>query len=223
MLQYKSVQGQSIWDVCLNTYGTFDFMRKFLDENGIDNIDVPVYNAQVFTWDETLVVDQRINQLSQNSNIIYATKVLPNEVMKTTVQGQSSEIILGGNNIGGSPTDGAGGGGEGVITPATLSIFIGLVDDLQPSEAVVKALTNRAAIKETQSIVFNCDTRRFCLAYPTYFGAITSIIDTNGFEIKSGFSSFNSNYTIEGQIQNYTILTLSRKASVSNFTVTFLF
>ena len=37
MLKFNSIAGQSIWDVCLNTYGTLDNMVKLLQDNDIDN------------------------------------------------------------------------------------------------------------------------------------------------------------------------------------------
>ena len=78
MLQYNAIQGQSILDIILNTYGTLDLMSKFIQDNGVDNINVVPYSGQSFVWDETLTADQRVNQTSQNSKIIYATSTLVN-------------------------------------------------------------------------------------------------------------------------------------------------
>jgi hypothetical protein len=53
-------------------------MSKFIQDNAIDNINVIPYSGQSFVWDETLTADQRVNQTSQNSKIIYATSTLVN-------------------------------------------------------------------------------------------------------------------------------------------------
>lgn len=223
MLSYKTVQGQSIWDVCLNTYGSFDFLSKLLYDNNIESIDVDPFSGQVFIWDETLTVDQVVNQLSRNSNVIYATKVLPNEIMNTVVSGDTNSIVQGGANIGGGSTSGSGGSSEGTTTPTDLFVYIGAVDDLTPSESTVKSLATVPATKNPHAFKFTVDTKRFCFAYPTFFGPIGSIKDTNGFEIKSGFTTSILPFTIDGQVQSYTILTLSRKTTQTSFTVTFSF
>ena len=222
MLNYKSVQGQSIYDVCLNTYGSFDFLLKLMQDNNIESIDVEPYSGQVFTWDETLTVDQVANQISSNSGIIYATKITPNQTMPTIISGDSNNVVVGGANIGGGSTSGSGGESTGPVTPATLSIYIGAVDDLPPSEAAVKSLLAVAATKDIQSFKFTINSKRPCIAFPTYLGGYSSIKDTNGFEIKSGFNSYVTNFTIDGQAQSYTILVLSRLTTQSNFTITFI-
>jgi hypothetical protein len=88
MLQYKALSAQSLWDICLNTYGTFDLMLKLLTDNNIANINASSYSGQQFTWDETLTANQVVNQISQNANIIYATKVLLNGSVRSVVQSQ---------------------------------------------------------------------------------------------------------------------------------------
>jgi hypothetical protein len=217
MLKYNAVQGQSIYDVCLNTYGSFDYLTKLLQDNNIESIDKPLFSGQILAWDETLTIDQVVNKISQNSNIIYATKILPNESMDTIVKGGSSEISVGGGN----PAGVIGTGGS--VPVATLPLYIGYVDDATPSEAAVKSMASRPATKEAQTFTYSVDTKRFCLSYPTYLGQVNSIKDTNGFEIKSGFATAVSNFTIDGQVQSYTTLTLIRKTTQNNFTITFIF
>lgn len=72
---YKAIQGQSIFDVCLNTYGTLDNLFKLLQDSsgtaqGVD--DVPA-SGQQYTYDDALVADQQINQAYTLSGINYAT------------------------------------------------------------------------------------------------------------------------------------------------------
>ena len=84
MLQTKSVYGQSIFDICLQTYGSFDYLRKLLDDNGIENIDQVPASGQVFNWDET--ISTNANQISSNSNVILATGVLKNSSVLSVVE-----------------------------------------------------------------------------------------------------------------------------------------
>ena len=84
MLQTKSVYGQSIFDICLQTYGSFDYLRKLLDDNGIENIDQIPASGQVFNWDET--ISTNANQISSNSNVILATGVLKNSSILSIVE-----------------------------------------------------------------------------------------------------------------------------------------
>ncbi|HXS58990.1 MAG TPA: hypothetical protein VN726_22860 [Hanamia sp.] len=90
MLSYQAIEGQSLWDVCLNTYGSLDYIIKLIQDNGVDNVNVYPVSGQIFIWDETLTIDQAVNQISQNAKIIYATKVLLNGSVLSIVLGSSS-------------------------------------------------------------------------------------------------------------------------------------
>ena len=68
---YRPVEEQSIYDVCLMTYGTFDLLNKLVEDN-MENIESDFPAS--FTWDETLVFDQKTNQTITNSNTVFSTK-----------------------------------------------------------------------------------------------------------------------------------------------------
>lgn len=74
MTLFNAVAGQSIFDVCVNTYGSLDYLVKLMQDNGVANVDAPVITNQAFLWDETLVSNQNIQQQIQQSNIVMATK-----------------------------------------------------------------------------------------------------------------------------------------------------
>lgn len=71
---YKAVNGQSIYDVCLNAYGSLDTLIKLLIDSGegqgVNNIPA---SRQEYIFDDSLVVDQSINQAYTLSGIYYAT------------------------------------------------------------------------------------------------------------------------------------------------------
>ena len=216
MLQYKAVEGQNLLDVCLNTYGSLDFMIKLMQDNGIDNINTSPVSGQVFTWNETLTIDQLVNQISQNSNIIYATKYLPNNPAIGTVQNGSSGIVIAGNNEQGQP------GGE-VVPSGNYPMYIGSVDSLTPSESEVKAMTVLNGLKADQSINYTVDFKRFAFFYPAVYGNLSSIKDTSGYEIKSGFTKATGYFTVSGSLVLYFGYVLTRPTTQTDFNVLYKF
>lgn len=100
-------------------------------------------------------------------------------------------------------------------------MYIGSVGSLDPSEGMIKTLSSRYEGKGNQSFVYTIDNQRFCFAYPAIWGDLFSVSDTNSFEIISGFVKTNVNFTTDGVIQNYTILTFARPTTQIGFTVTF--
>lgn len=72
--QYSAVNGQSIFDVCLNTYGTLDRLVKQLVDSGAGQgvNDVPA-SGQLYVYDDELVADQAVNQSYLLTSTRYAT------------------------------------------------------------------------------------------------------------------------------------------------------
>lgn len=104
MLQYKAVTGQSVFDLCLNTYGSFDLLFKFLSDNNISDVNYVPYSGQIFYWDETFTADQAVNVTSTTNNIIYATSTQRN--------GSVLSIVIDQGN-------GGGAGNGGIYPPYT--------------------------------------------------------------------------------------------------------
>lgn len=75
MRTYKALAGQSIYDVCLQTYGKLDYLYRLMQDNGIMGLDADVYSGQPFVWDENLVLDQQLNAAFAASGVNYATDV----------------------------------------------------------------------------------------------------------------------------------------------------
>ena len=73
MLQFNNVNGQSFIDICLNTYGSLDYLSKLLTDNGIESIDDVPPASKTWHWDETLVSDERANIIQTNQQIYFAT------------------------------------------------------------------------------------------------------------------------------------------------------
>lgn len=102
-------------------------------------------------------------------------------------------------------------------------MFIGSVVNLNPNAATVQAMTKRILVKGPQTLLYTITDRRFCFASATANGAITSIKDTNGFEIISGFDVTTVLLTINSVTQNYNVYTSLLPTTQTNFTVTFTF
>ena len=106
-MNYNGINGQTLLDVCLYTYGSLDFFYKLLQDSSVPSASDPVYTGQAFTWDQTLVVDAQILRTTTLGNIRYATAISGN--------GSTFAIIIGG----GQPLPPSGGGGVGPILPPT--------------------------------------------------------------------------------------------------------
>lgn len=61
---FTAVDNSTIWDVCLNTYGSLDEIVKLMTDNNFPNVNTYPSNGQVFFFDDTLVEDQ--NNLQSN-------------------------------------------------------------------------------------------------------------------------------------------------------------
>lgn len=53
--EYKAVLGQSMLDVCLNTYQTLDYLYKLVIDSGITDINYIPKSGDVFLYDKSLV------------------------------------------------------------------------------------------------------------------------------------------------------------------------
>ena len=78
MNTYTAVSGQSIYDICIITYGSLDFTVKLATDNGITDLNDTVAPGTVFTYNNSLVVNQALHQqINQQygtaNNIIYGT------------------------------------------------------------------------------------------------------------------------------------------------------
>lgn len=125
MTIYTAIAGQSIYDVCLQTYGSLDFLFKLLQDNSIAGLNADVLSGQKFTWDETLVVNQQINSAFAASGINYATS------SSTLGSVFFVETISGGQVIqpNPTPTGGTGGGGGGAYAITLGTSFTSNVDN----------------------------------------------------------------------------------------------
>lgn len=94
MSTFSGVSGQSLFDVCCNTYGTLDYMYKLLQDSGKANINAGVSTGDQFTWDSALVVDQQVNRYTTLSGKIFATAAGSNGNTYYIVIGQDGKVPI---------------------------------------------------------------------------------------------------------------------------------
>jgi hypothetical protein len=102
-------------------------------------------------------------------------------------------------------------------------MYLGSVTSAAPAEAEVKLIASVTASKTNQTKVYTIADARFCFAYPASFGALTSILDTIGDEIISGFNIQTLNFTIGADTISFKVYTLKSLTSVTGYTVQFKF
>jgi hypothetical protein len=73
MTTFTAVENSTIYDVCLNTYGSLDFLVKLMAENDFDGVEVRPKAGQEFLFDESLVVNQLVYNDNLSKSVKYAT------------------------------------------------------------------------------------------------------------------------------------------------------
>jgi hypothetical protein len=81
MKEFIAISNSTIYDVCLNTYGTLNLLGKLMSDNDFPGVDAYPINGQVFLYDDNLVNVQSNQNLNQNYTVVagavqtkYATK-----------------------------------------------------------------------------------------------------------------------------------------------------
>jgi hypothetical protein len=69
----KALDVQNLFDVCLMTYGSFDYMYKMLLDNNIDSLNLGPIQRKKFTYDSSLTVDNIFYNHITTNNIVLAT------------------------------------------------------------------------------------------------------------------------------------------------------
>ena len=80
MYSYKAKGGQSIYDVCLQTYGDLKYLFKLMLDNGISNLNQSDVANIVFIFDPNLIVDVSIYNSNFNQNTFYYSSAQSNKL-----------------------------------------------------------------------------------------------------------------------------------------------
>lgn len=99
--------------------------------------------------------------------------------------------------------------------------FYGAVADLNPTEAIVEALTTALGTGKGGTYSFTTSASRICYAYPKSLGALTSIKDGNGFSLFDSFTRTEQTYTQNNTSVVYYRYVLTDATTVSGYSVVF--
>lgn len=81
---YVVQQGQSLSDVCLQVYGTLDYMTKLVVDNGFEGVNITADDllGKSVIFNRTLTKNPALFNFNQNKKIVYATAFgNPDEVL----------------------------------------------------------------------------------------------------------------------------------------------
>lgn len=72
--EYKAYHGQSIYDVCLQTYGDLKYLfTKLIPDNGFISLNMTDLGGRSFIFDTDFIKDNSVYNRNTNENIIYVT------------------------------------------------------------------------------------------------------------------------------------------------------
>lgn len=132
------------------------------------------------------------------------------------------------NNFGESDTTGKIMDGSLTKTSSLISVvyptFYGATDIVPTTSNEITALTKLVRVKNDLAQLFTVDNKYIVYAYPSSFGDLTSIIDSNGFENITDFTKTTIEVTTTtGYNTTYNVYTTNSKKTVDNFKFTFKF
>lgn len=78
MSSIQSINQQTMYDLCLMTYGTLDRLIKFITDNNILDVNYIPLLPQVFVYDPSLITDGKTNNYS------YVTSFTQNYLLSET-------------------------------------------------------------------------------------------------------------------------------------------
>lgn len=152
------------------------------------------------------------------------TPVTPDKV---TVNGEEADVDAGSKifiNVKTTTTytvvatyDGVTVQGSTTATFVNPSYFGAVSPSFSPTEESIKALAETVKNTKAYSVTLSTNNQKVCYAYPSSFGALTSIKDVNGYEYINSFTRTTVN--VNGE--DYYVYLLTDASSVSDFRLNF--
>ena len=66
MKEFIAISNSTIYDVCMNTYGSLDYLVKLMNDNNHLGVDINPTNGQIFMYDDSLV--NKISDVNNSNN-----------------------------------------------------------------------------------------------------------------------------------------------------------
>lgn len=89
---YKSYKGQSLFDICLQTYGSLRYLFKLIQDNNISNLNQSIEPNTPFTFDSTLRISIDLLEQNVEDGVVYVTADI-NKPAKILLE-DGSDILL---------------------------------------------------------------------------------------------------------------------------------
>ena len=102
LLEYKPSLGATILDMVLNTYLSLDLLPKFVEDNGIDNLNLVAGGDEVYIYDTDFVSNEfmSIEVLRNSLKFTTGSYTIPNALLtdEDYLLTESDEIFSTGDN-----------------------------------------------------------------------------------------------------------------------------
>jgi hypothetical protein len=120
------------------------------------------------------------------------------------------------------------GDGTQIITSNSISYtyvypyYVGDTSMSTPDETTIKAMTKLIKTKSNTTRNYTITNSRFCIAFPSSYGNLTSVLDANLFNITGDFTIQTLNMTmLDSQVVSYKVYIFNNITTQTNFNVYF--
>lgn len=72
MTEFTAINKSTIFDICLNTYGTLNHVAKLMNDNNHDGVNTLPVAGDVYVFDEKLTTVQLASNVNVNYNVSQA-------------------------------------------------------------------------------------------------------------------------------------------------------
>lgn len=92
-----SQNGQSIYDICVQTYGSLDLLYKLIQDNNFPNINTTLQPGTTLQWDTSQITDNSFYGYLQSNSLNIGTALTPEEqnaIVEQFLLQEDGDLIL---------------------------------------------------------------------------------------------------------------------------------
>ncbi len=92
-----SQNGQSIYDICVQTYGSLDLLYKLIQDNNFPTVNATLQPGTTLQWDSSRVTDNSFYGYLQRNSLNIGTALTPEEqnaIVEQFLLQEDSDLIL---------------------------------------------------------------------------------------------------------------------------------
>jgi len=97
ILYITSQNGQSIYDICIQTYGSLDLLYKLIQDNNLTNIDATLQPGTTLQWDSSLITDNSFYGYLQRNSLNIGTALsngIQEEIVEELLEQEDGDLLL---------------------------------------------------------------------------------------------------------------------------------